>query len=190
MDEPDYDDLIEDYMEEFDEPPPSNTMATATQEEYDEDFLEEMEAAAGDPAAAASNNNSADIEEQSPASPISNNLNGRLFAAASPSATATTTASAAQIRSQLASSRSHQGDTQPDIFSFERYVCSSFTALINLSCSRLGVTFYIICSLTFPLLFFVINSLCIRFSIHPIHCTATSAQPPGARIPTTTHPLR
>lgn len=147
MDEPDFDDLIEDYMEDFDEPPPSNNMAAATSvQEYDEDFLEEMEATAGAPSAAANNNNNntADnVEEQSPASPISTNLNGRLFAAESPPATATATA--AQIRSQLASSRSRQGDAQPDIFSFERYVCGIFTGLNTVS-KGLSI---LLCSLAF-----------------------------------------
>lgn len=149
MDEPDYDDLIEDYIEDFDEPPPSNNMAAATGvQEYDEDFLEEMEATAGAPAAAANNNTADNVEEQSPASPISTNLNGRLFAAESPPATATATA--AQIRSQLASSRSRQGDAQPDIFSFERYVCGIFTGLNTVSSFALfkGL-FILLCSLAF-----------------------------------------
>jgi hypothetical protein len=125
MEEPDYDALIDDYMEDFEEPPPASAPV------YDDDFLEEMEAATANGEIAGTNNAAAEEtpEMPSPASPISRDLPHRLRAASeapkvaiaqdSPSGTSP----AAQVRSELASERSSRGVTAPDIFSFERLVC-------------------------------------------------------------------
>lgn len=121
MEEPDYDDLIEDYMEDFEEPPPAAAPV------YDDDFLEEMEAAAASGETAATNNRTREDtpDMPSPASPISRDLPYRLRAASEASEDAIaqdSTSPAAQVRSELASRRSSREVTAPDIFSFERLV--------------------------------------------------------------------
>ncbi|CAB9521022.1 fidelity protein 18 homolog [Seminavis robusta] len=133
MEEPDYDDMIEDYLDDFEEPPPTTAA-------YDDDFLEEMEAEA----ATEKNDNSAKEapipEVPSPASPISRDLTNRLRAASSSvsssvssteptrenhteeeATTSPVSSPAAQVRTELAASRYQGGSTAPDPFSFERY---------------------------------------------------------------------
>jgi hypothetical protein len=137
MEEPDYNDLIDDYMDDFEEPPPAAAAA------YDDDFLEEMEAeaASGETTGATSNNNGTtnmkDTPDMpSPASPISRDLPFRLRAASAASQDPTAqpdspsvTSPAAQVRSELASRRSTRGVTETDIFSFERLVSCLWMAL-------------------------------------------------------------
>lgn len=119
MDEPDFDDLIEDYMEDaFEEP--------STEAAYLDDMMfEEMEAAES-----GANNNAAEKQAESaikttgtPASPISTNFGSRL-AAVSPQGPVTPAVtvepSTAQVRHEFARSRSQTGTAEPDIFSFER----------------------------------------------------------------------
>jgi len=130
MDEPDYDDLIEDYMEDYEEP---------SGQEYDEAFLEEIEAttktttvAAAAATASSNHNNSTTTTTFEPSpnteivlnSPISTNFNGRIAAAATTTTTSTSSPSAAQSRSELytttTSRLSRHEDAHKDIFSFER----------------------------------------------------------------------
>ena len=122
MEEPDYDDLIEDYMEDMEEPPPQEA---APMPEYDEDFLAEIEAAQA-AEKDQTNNIAAEPNDDDLQSPISKNLSGRL-ASASPSRTTNTgvtdeasSPSPAQVRRDFASNRVQTGSTSPDIFSFER----------------------------------------------------------------------
>ena len=131
MEEPDYDDLIEDFMDDLEEPPPSAVPV------YDDDFLEEMEATTREGTLKTMTTTVATPDVPSPTTPISRNLPSRLQAASSPSGATTTPAiddviayndspfvesPAAQVRSDFASSRSREGVAEPGIYTFERFV--------------------------------------------------------------------